>query len=337
MATIFDVAREAGVGIGTVSRVLNGSPLVSEATRQRVEDAMTRLHYRPSSVARAFGRRRTERVEVLVPHFVEPFFFDLLLGIEDALADADSEYSLHIRAMTDAADRDRVFAECCRKNNVDGVLVLWTPPTEGFVERLERDRMPVVLVNAVHPSLPSVGVDHDRSAVQAVEYCSRIGHRRIALVDRFVDPFAGSGPGVCQEGYRAASSTAGLVMAPEYEEVVALTSEAAGDAVSRLLDLPEPPTAILVGSDVQAIGALQAARARGRQVPRDLSLVAYNENSVSRYLGLTTIRLPLRVLARQGLQLLLQRVQEPNLAASVTYLDTELVVRGTCAPPPGRG
>jgi DNA-binding LacI/PurR family transcriptional regulator len=131
MATIFDVAREAGVGIGTVSRVLNGSPLVSEATRQRVEDAMTRLRYRPSSVARAFGRRRTERLEVLVPHYIEPFFFELLMGMEDALADADSEYSLHIRAISDTADRDRVFSECCRKNNVDGVLVLWTPPTHG--------------------------------------------------------------------------------------------------------------------------------------------------------------------------------------------------------------
>jgi DNA-binding LacI/PurR family transcriptional regulator len=333
MATIFDVAREAGVGIGTVSRVLNGSPLVSEATRQRVEDAITRLRYRPSSVARAFGRRRTERLEVLVPHFVEPFFFELLMGIEDALADADSEYSLHIRAMTDAADRDRVLGECCRKNNVDGVLVLWTPPTEGFVKRLERDRVPAVLVNASHPSLPSVAVDHDRSAAQAVEYCARIGHRRIALVDRFIDPFGQSGAGACQAGYRAAMSVAGAPVVAGYERVVPLTAESAAEAVTHLLEMPEPPTAILVGSDVQAIGALQAARARGRQVPRDLSLVAYNENSVSRYLGLTTIRVPLRVLARQGLQLLLQRVQEPNLAASVTYLDTELVVRGTCAPP----
>src|SRR4029453_12833261 len=90
------------------------------------------------------------------------------------------------------------------------VLVIWTPPTERFLERVQAERFPTVLLNARHPLLSSVAVDHDGSAGTAVRYCNGIGHRRIALLDRFADPFATAGPGVCQAGYRDAMAAAGL-------------------------------------------------------------------------------------------------------------------------------
>src|SRR5215208_4828750 len=111
MPTIADVAREAGVGIGTVSRVLNDSPVVSEGTRQRVQAAMDRLGYRPSRAARAFGGRRTHTLELLVPLYARSFFLEILRGVEDALARA--QYTVMIRTVEEAGERDRVFEDCC--------------------------------------------------------------------------------------------------------------------------------------------------------------------------------------------------------------------------------
>src|ERR1051326_3872352 len=111
MPTIMDVAREAAVGIGTVSRVINGSPLVSAATRQRVLAAIKRLGYEPSPIARAFGRRRTDKLEVLVPLYAQSFVLEIIRGIEDALSETDC--ALVVRTVQDGVAREHLFKECC--------------------------------------------------------------------------------------------------------------------------------------------------------------------------------------------------------------------------------
>src|SRR5437762_7183564 len=200
--TINDVAREAGVGIGTVSRVLNGNPLVKAATRQKVLAAVERLGYRPSPAARAFGRRRTHILEMLVPLFAGGFFLDILRGVESALS--HSPYTLLVRTLEDADDRQRVFSDCCARTSSDGVLVVWVPPTEHFIQRVADERFFTVLMNAVDRRLWSVAVNHDLAAEQAVRYCLERGHRRIALVDRAADPFDPVSGGICERGYRQA-------------------------------------------------------------------------------------------------------------------------------------
>src|SRR5947207_1553269 len=186
MPTIMDVAREAGVGIGTVSRVINSSPLVSEAMRQRVLAVIERLGYQPSPVARAFGRRRTDKLEVLVPLFAQSFVLEIMRGIDDALADTDC--ALIVRTAEDARQRDDVFSECCVRGRTDGALVIWMAPTDHFVQRLDVEQFPAVLLNSVHARLWSIGIDHDAAAEHAVSYCIGVGHRRVALVDRREDP-----------------------------------------------------------------------------------------------------------------------------------------------------
>src|SRR6266852_4157741 len=142
MPTIMDVARAARVGIGTVSRVINDSPLVSAATRQRVLEVIERLGYQPSPIARAFGRRRTDKLEVLVPLFAQSFVLEILRGVEDALADTD--FALIVRPVDGADERDRVFQECCVRGHTDGALVVWMAPTETFVQRLDAEQFPAV-------------------------------------------------------------------------------------------------------------------------------------------------------------------------------------------------
>jgi DNA-binding LacI/PurR family transcriptional regulator len=329
--TISDVARAAGVGIGTVSRVINRSPLVSAATRARVLAAIERLGYQPSSIARAFGRRTTHKLELLVPLFAAPFFLDIMRGVEEGLADSD--YTLLVRTIDGPADRERVFSACCKRGRADGVLVVWTPPTEAFVERLASEALPAVLLNAESPNLLAVAVDHTAAAHRAVTYCAGLGHRRIALIDRFADPFATSGEGVCQVGYRTALADGGLTQLPDYEHVVPLDPQAGSRAFATLQAQPQAPTAIVVGSDTQAIGVLDAARTAGLRVPRDVSIVGYNDNPIAAYLGLTTMRVPLRALGRLATEVLLAALSEPVAPPTTTYLPTELVVRRTCGPP----
>jgi DNA-binding LacI/PurR family transcriptional regulator len=331
MPTISDVARAAGVGIGTVSRVINGSPLVSAATRQRVQHVIERLGYQPSPVARAFGRRRTHKLEVLLPRFAAPFCHELLRGVEDALLETD--YAVLLRSMDTVGERDRAFETCCTRGQADGVLLVWTPPTEEFVQRLHAQGLPAVLLNAAHPRLSSVAVDHDAAARRAVEYCMGLGHRRVAVVDRFADSFAAAGPGICERGYHTALAAAGIEQRPEYELTTEPDPTRGAESVDALLGLPEPPTAIVVGSDLQAIGALHASRLRRRRVPEDVSIVGYNENPISAFLGLTTVRLPLREMARRAAELLLGALVEPGTTPETVLLPTELIVRATCGPP----
>src|SRR5438105_1842740 len=239
--TINDVARAAGVGIGTVSRVLNDNPFVKEATRQRVLAAVERLGYRASPAARAFGRRRTHILEMLVPLFASGFFLEILRGVEAALA--HSPYTLLVRTIEGADDRERVFADCCARTGSDGVLVVWVPPTGQFRQRVTDEGILPVLMNAVDPHLWSVAVNHDVAAQQAVTYCLERGHRRIALVDRLEDPFDPASGGICEHGYRETMAAAGLPAAADYRRLADFSAPGGAAALDSLLALAEPPTA----------------------------------------------------------------------------------------------
>ncbi len=331
MPTISDVARAAGVGIGTVSRVLNASPLVSEATRQRVVAAIERLGYRPSPIARAFGGRRTQTIELLVPLFVGSFFVELLRGIEVGLA--TTQYSLVLRTIEGAEERQRVFDDCCARGNSDGALVVWMVPPQPFVERMTAAGFPAVLLNVVDPRLWSVAVNHDTAAEQAVRYCLRLGHRRIALVDRLEDAYDTASRGICLRGYRQALGEAGLGVPADYERLSELTARGGAAACDSLLRVPEPPTAIVAASDAQAVGIVQTARTRGWRVPGDLSVVGYNDSAFAEFLGLTTVQVPIREIGRRAATALLGALAEPGNEPETIYLPTDMVVRQTCGPP----
>jgi DNA-binding LacI/PurR family transcriptional regulator len=299
--------------------------------RQRVLAAIERLGYEPNPVARAFGGRRTRIIELLVPLFIGPIFLHVLRGIEQALSGTD--YTLLVRTIDDAADRDQAFARCCAPGRADGVLVFWLPPPRPFLKRIASEHLPAVLLNVTAPRTWSVGVDHDASARDAVDYCFRIGHRRIALVDRPVDVFDRSSPGMCVDGYRAALEAAGLERRPSYEHKSELSQAGGAAALERLFALPEPPTAIVAASDAQAIGVLQAARQRGLQVPGDVSVVGYSDSQYAEYLGLTTISVPVREIGREATWIVLGSAKSPASAPQTIYVPTRIQVRGTCGPP----
>jgi LacI family transcriptional regulator len=327
MVTIQDVAREAGVGVGTASRSMSGNPHVADDTRAHVLAVARRLGFRPSRIARAFSRGRTQTLEVLLPLTTQHFYVEVLRGIEQALS--ATEYSLLIRSIEQRTDRDRVLRAAGVRGRVDGALLVSLNPTRALINRMIEAALPLVLVDADHPRLPSVGVEHAAAATMAVRHLLELGHRRIALVDHHEDPFAPVYPDARHRGYRAALAEAGLKARPEYEHVTDFSPQAGADALRRLLALRNPPTAVFAGSDSQAIGILEAARQAGRRVPDDLAVVGYNDVEVAAYLGLTTVHIPMREMGQYGVELLLQAVERPEALPERIVLPAELIVRRT--------
>jgi DNA-binding LacI/PurR family transcriptional regulator len=290
------------------------------------------LGYQRNPIARAFSRRRTSTLEIVVPTLTRQFYMEILSGVETALAATD--YAIVIHLVEGREDRERVLAACCRRGRADGVLLIAVAPSEEIVDRVVEERLPTVLVDRMHPLLPSVVVDYQGGVMAAVRHCLGLGHRRIALVHPGDDPLASVEPNTRLQSFRAALAEAGLQAPPDYEQGAELTPEGGAAAAERLLNLSGPPTAILAGNDPQAMGMIDVARQRGKRIPDDLSIVGFNDIQLASYLGLTTVRVHMRELGSHAVGLLLDAIErgEPVPARSM-YLPTELVVRRTCGPP----
>ncbi len=333
-ATIRDVAHKAGVGLATVSRVINNSPLVSETTRQRVQAAIAELHYSPNPTARRLSLGKTLTIGAIVPFFTRPSFVERLRGVEGTLA--DTAYDLIVFNVETVERRDRYFAEVPRRDRVDGLIVVSFTPTDEQAAVFRQSGIPVVLVDARHPALPSVMEDCLHGGQLATQHLLNLGHRRIGyLSDVFDDPFNFTSRSRFRyEGYVAALEAAGAPVRADYLKQGAHGREPARALATELLTLPERPTAIFAASDTQALGVLEAAREVGLRVPEDLSVVGYDDIELAEYLGLTTVRQLLYESGQRGVEILLEAIALDVAAPSYEALPTELIVRRTTAPPP---
>jgi DNA-binding LacI/PurR family transcriptional regulator len=331
-ARIADVAAKAGVGVATVSRVLNAHANVRPATRARVRAAIEALDYRPSSVARSLSLRRTMVVGVVVPWFTSPSAVERVRGIVAGLS--GSPYDLMLFDVESEDRQRRAFELLDRGNRADGLLIVSTLPPGAELERLHAGRLPCVLVDAHHPSLPNVTVDDIAGGEMATRHLVELGHRRIAFIGDTPPEFRFDWSRDRTRGYERALAQAEIELRPEYVRVGTQRLYVARSIALELLRLPEPPTAIFAASDTQALGVLEAARSLGIRVPEALSVVGYDDVEAASLLGLTTVRQPLHESGRRGAELLLRALAGEQLAPSAEVLPLELVVRGTAAPPP---
>ncbi len=329
--TIRDVARHAGVGIATVSRVINGSPSVSEETRQRVLQAIEELNYTPNPIARRLSTGRTWTIGALVPFFTLPEFVKRLQGIQHALS--ESEYDLVLFNIENLAQRDRYFLDLTRNNRVDGLLILSLSLSDEQVAMFRDANIPLVLVDAAHPRLNRVVVDHTLGGRTATEYLIARGHTRIAFVsDPLEDPFNFTAPRQRYQGYRNALDAAGIPFREAYAMHGPHGRENARKMGRALLSLDEPPTAVFAASDTQAIGVMEAAREMGLRVPEDLSVVGYGDLRDAEYLNLTTIHQPLFESGLEAVNLLVELIENPPAEPRVLELPVHMVERGTVRP-----
>ena len=335
MVTIADVAARAGVGAGTVSRVLNDSPRVSERTRARVLAAIELLDYRPNPLARGLSRGRSQTLGVVVPFFTHASAVERLRGGVSSLD--GSRYDLVLFNVESPVHRDEHFATLTRRDRADGLLIMSLPPPAGSLVRLADAGVPVVLLDSHGPGVPLVVTDDVEGGRLATRHLIDLGHEHIAFIgDEPDNPLGFTSSGARERGYHETMEAAGLKVGAGDVRHGPHVRTVARRMAEELLGERDRPTAVFAASDTQALGVLEAARARGIDVPDDLSVVGFDDVEVSSYAGLTTVRQPLFESGRRAAELLLESLaaSEP-LGEAEHRLDLELVVRSTTAPPKG--
>lgn len=343
-ATIEDVASAAGVSVATVSRALRGLPHVAPNTRQRVEQVAAQLAYRPDPAAARLATGRSRTLALAVPVLNSWYISQVVSGAE-AVCTAEG-YDLIVMGVTGEAARRALLAESTSiHRRVDGIVFVDIALDTDECARLHERGLAVVTVGNTTDRFPAVTIDDERVGRIATEHLTALGHRRIGLLgEQRVDPLGFSVPDRRRAGHLAALRDAGLDPDPRLEAVGNFSVLGGRDAMSTLLDLPRPPTAVFAMSDEMAFGAILAARERGIDVPGDCSIVGVDDHEVSIVLGLTTVRQPVSDHGAWAARLLVDQLQDgmstepvdpgarptrpPEIESPVV-----LVERATTAPP----
>ncbi|AYN41166.1 LacI family transcriptional regulator [Streptomyces dangxiongensis] len=336
--TLEEVAARAGVGRGTVSRVINGSPRVSDVTRAAVEAAVAELGYVPNNAARALAANRTDAIALVVPEpetrfFAEPYFSDMLRGVGSELSDTEMQLVLIFAG----SDRERRrLAQYLAAHRVDGVLLVSVHADDPLPDLLARLEIPAVISGprSAAESLTSVDSDNYGGARSAVEHLLSRGRRRIAHITGRPDVY---GAQRRVDGYRAALRDAGHAADERLIETGDFTEEGGRRAMTVLLDRHPDLDAVFAGSDVMAAGARQVLREAGRRVPDDIALVGYDDSAIARHMDppMTSVRQPIEEMGRAMIDLLLTDIADRRPAASrgldrrQAVLPTELVTRAS--------
>lgn len=331
-ATIYDIAREAKVGIGTVSRVFNNHPSVSEETRQRVLQVASRLAYHPHPYARGLARKRTNSILAVIPFFTTFFFVEIFKGVQAKLSQLDCDLILYGVNYPDQVEMS--VQRNALRSRVDGVLFLsMKAPVALFQERFT----PLVLVDTHHEKYDSIYVENVTGAMAATQYLISLGHRKIGMICANLQ----SRPARERlEGFRRALNEAGITIRDDYAKISpdsaldGFTREAGYQLMKEFLAMgKEMPTAIFVSSDIQASGALQAIEEAGKTCPGDVALVGFDDIELANHLGLTTMRQPMRAMGELAVEMLFERIKNPHIPARHRQFLPELVVRRTSGPP----
>ncbi|MFI8092628.1 LacI family DNA-binding transcriptional regulator [Streptomyces sp. NPDC086080] len=336
--TLEEVAARAGVGRGTVSRVINGSPRVSDATRALVEAAVAELGYVPNNAARALAANRTDAIALVVPEpetrfFAEPYFSDMLRGVGAAL----SETEMQLLLIFAGSDRERQrLADYLAAHRVDGVLLVSVHADDPLPDMLSQLEIPAVISGprSAAETLASVDSDNFGGARQAVEHLLGRGRRSIAHITGRLDVY---GAQRRTDGYREALREAGHEVDELLIEPGDFSEEGGRRAMEALLERRPDLDAVFAASDVTAAGARHALREAGRRIPEDVALVGYDDSAIARHMDppLTSVRQPIVEMGRAMIDLLLAEVADRRPAVSrglerhQMVLATELVPRAS--------
>jgi LacI family transcriptional regulator len=332
--TIYDLAREAGVGIGTVSRCLNNHPSVAPDTRARVLSVAKRLSYQPHAYAQRLASRKTNTISTIIPFFTNYFFIEILQGVQDKAAQLG--FDLILYGVNNPAQAEYYLRRSLQRGHVDGVMYFSMKFPESFVAKFQQMNLPVVLVDAHHETFDSLRVRNKEGAMRATQHLLSLGHKNVAMIDAMLE----NEPARERlEGYRAALEQAGI----PYDQSIVLTAtvdkqdgfnrEAGYASMKELIRrsaLRKPITAVFVSSDVQAIGALEAARELGVRVPEDIAMVSFDDIELARHAQLSTMRQPMHEMGGLALEKLRARMKDPTTHPTLTTFLPELIIRQTC-------
>ncbi|MET9440426.1 LacI family DNA-binding transcriptional regulator [Streptomyces sp. NPDC006610] len=328
--TLEEVAALAGVGRGTVSRVINNAAGVKESTRRAVQRAIAELGYVPNLAARSLAGRRADAVALVMTKtdwrlFGEPFFSEVVRAVGDALSDTAVQLLLTL-VRTDA-ERQR-FVEYARGGRVDGVLLMSVRAEDRLPDMLADAGLPTVLLGrrSVDERVTYVDADNVGGARAAVNHLVNGGRRAIAAITGPPEMYVAQ----CRlRGYHEALSQAGLDNGPSLVVEGDFTEASGKRAMATLLERHPEVDAVFVASDSMAAGALATLHAAGRRVPDDVALIGFDDFELAEQTDppLTTVRQPLDEIGRTMVRLLLEEMDQPEVAWQHVILRTQLVVR----------
>lgn len=328
--TIRDVARRAGVGVATVSRVLNGSERVTEETRQKVLDAIRELNFTPNTVARQLSIGKTFTIGVATPFFTYPSFVERIAGIQEALD--TSEYTLVLYSVRTLEQLQWQFRELATQKRVDGLIVLSLPFPAEEIKRSAPDFPVVAVDNDPQPHYPYLIIDDIKGGRLATNYLIDRGHRKIGFIgDHIEKPISFTSTRRRLEGFTQALHKAGLLYNPDWVWYGEHSREAAREYARRILSLPDRPTAIFASIDTLAFGVLAAAGDLGLRVPDDVAVIGFDDIQAADIMNMTTVRQHLFESGRMSAEYMLEWLRGGLLTSEQwrTIMPLEVVERAT--------
>jgi len=331
--TIVDVAREAGVSFSTVSRVVNNYKHVKPDTRERVEAAMKKLGYVANLKARSLAGGRSQVIGMLIYELETSYTVEIVRGVDAEISKSD--YDLMLSTTHKRKRKESTYVTQLTQGMVDGLLFVLPRNLEAYTWDLDQKQFPYVLID--HPGMDNresntITVTNWQGAYDATQYLIELGHRRIGFITGFVEIAS------AQErlaGYQTAIRDNGLFVDPELICKGDFLEESGYEAAQKFLNLEKPPTAIFASSDASAFGAMRAINEAGYHVPRDVSLIGFDDVPEASYMRptLTTVRQPLREMGQVATHMLVERLDDPTIPPEQVELPTKLIIRDSCQSP----
>jgi LacI family transcriptional regulator len=327
-ATITQVAKQAGVSTATVSRVLAEQEGVSEALVVRVHEAVKSLNYQPNRVARNLRRQASQIIGVVISDIQNPFFTSLLRGIEKIIEDAG--YTLLLTNTDEDENRERKYLAILRAEGVAGIIIAPCQRDRDAFRDFEDGSLPMILIDRTVPESPLdlVTVNSKLGVFEAVNHLIQLGHTQIGLVS---GPEKVSTAFERKAGYLKALIDAGITPNPDFIQYGNFRQEGGYDAMRRVLNLPERPTAVMTANNLMTLGALQVIHEYGLSIPDEMSVVGFDDMAWADSLkpSLTAIMQPTYEMGTTSAQLLLERMRDPQGPTRQVVLQTRLIIRSS--------
>lgn len=333
MATISDVAREAGVSVATVSRVLNNQGVVREDTARRVNEAIRLLSYEPNLLARNFRKNQSRVMLIVTSNITNPYYAHILSGVGDEAR--EQGYAALIFNTEEDPGREREALAMLDKRRADGAILMASGLGCGWLLDYA-ERHPVVQCSEFDPEvdIPHVSVDNYAATKELLSYLLMLGHRRIATISS-TNPYYSTH--LRRKAYLDVLAENGMEARSSYIELAAddYSLKSGQAAAMKLLTLPDPPTAILCIADTLALGAVMAAMELGLKVPGDVTVTGFDDVEFTTMLHpyLTTVRQPCHKLGRYAVKLLLDQMTGAHEMPRQLFLPHEVMVRESAGKP----
>jgi LacI family transcriptional regulator len=326
--TIKDVARLAGVHSSTVSRVINGKSCISQETAKRVFSAIERLDYTPNALARSLKTKKIQTLAMLIPDISNPFFAGLARGVEDTANQYG--YNVILCNTDDCFEKEVIYLKLLAEKRVEGLIVATAQIRDKSILELGKTGCPYILLSRNIKGLQenSISIDDIAGGYLATEYLINLGHRNIAHI---AGPYNTTTALDRIKGFKKALLNYGIPFQKQYIGEGDFRIKGGYQVMKQFLRLENPPAAVFTANDLLAVGAMEAIRENGYDVPADISIIGFDDIKLASYFSppLTTIRQPMIEMGSLAIIKLLERI-EHNLTHPNILIKPELVVRKSC-------